>query len=57
METLRSKPNCPLSSLHGGLRAWLLDTHRGVGLPGAPATRQGHSHVPFPLGPCLREST
>lgn len=57
MGMLRSKPNCPLSSLHGGLGAWLLGTHLGGGVPGVSATRQGHSHVPFPLVPCLLEST
>ena len=57
METLRSKPNCPLSSLHGRLGAGFWTSTCWGRVPGASATRQGHSHAPFPLVPCLREST
>ena len=51
METLRSKPNCPLSSLHGGLRAWLLDTHLGGGAPRGPCHSPGAQPCSLPLGP------
>ena len=51
METLRSKPNCPLSSLHGRLGAWLLDIHLLGEGPRGLCHSPGAQPRSFPLGP------